>query len=103
ILALQSQTAGRVSSAAAPRRAVRSGRHRGSRTGPRFPETLGDDRPLYGFRAKGLGDNEAPHRRVAGMAADYVPMMRGVQPERRGRRFLPRCAEAAGLVQMPGG
>ncbi|AKT37645.1 amino acid adenylation domain-containing protein [Chondromyces crocatus] len=41
---------------------------------------LGKDRPFYAIQAKGI-DGEAPNRRIDTMAAQYVEMLRAVQPE----------------------
>jgi amino acid adenylation domain-containing protein len=41
---------------------------------------LGTDQPLYGFQARGLDGEQPPHPRIEEMAADYVQLMRGVQP-----------------------
>lgn len=47
---------------------------------PRFLDAFGSDLPIYGFRLKGVGGTEVPFRRVEDMAADYIAMMRQVQP-----------------------
>jgi acyl transferase domain-containing protein/thioesterase domain-containing protein/acyl carrier protein len=42
---------------------------------------LGEDRPFYGFQARGLTDKAPPHDEVESMAAQYVEELRKVQPE----------------------
>jgi acetoacetyl-CoA synthetase len=42
--------------------------------------------PLYAIQARGLAEDETPHRSFASMAADYVGQIRRVQP--RGPYFL---------------
>lgn len=37
-------------------------------------------RPVYGFQARGLDEDQEPHMRVEDMAADYIEHMRKVQP-----------------------
>jgi amino acid adenylation domain-containing protein len=46
-----------------------------------FLDALGEDRPVYGFQAKGRGAAGPPHRNLVEMAADYVAAMRRVQPD----------------------
>ncbi len=41
---------------------------------------LGHEQPVYGFKARGLNGDRAPHASVTTMAADYVAELRGVQP-----------------------
>jgi thioesterase domain-containing protein len=41
---------------------------------------LGDQQPLYGIQARGLGGDEAPHATVEEMAAGYIQEMRQQQP-----------------------
>jgi amino acid adenylation domain-containing protein len=48
---------------------------------PRFLEAFGADQPIYAFSARGLDGCDAPHRRITDMAADYIALMRRVQPE----------------------
>jgi acetoacetyl-CoA synthetase len=38
-------------------------------------------RPVYGLQARGLGEGQEPHVRVADMAREYIGHMRRVQPE----------------------
>jgi len=47
---------------------------------------LGHELPVYGFKARGLDGDRAPHDSVTAMAADYVAELRVVQP--RGPYFL---------------
>ncbi|AUX29427.1 MULTISPECIES: non-ribosomal peptide synthase/polyketide synthase [Sorangium] len=42
---------------------------------------LGQDRPFYGFQARGIEDDQQPHHRIEDMAAQYVEALRAVQPE----------------------
>ncbi|MBH8563642.1 amino acid adenylation domain-containing protein [Nostoc sp. CENA67] len=42
---------------------------------------LGDERPIYGFQARGWDGIQAPHTTVEAMAADYIKEIRSVQPE----------------------
>jgi acetoacetyl-CoA synthetase len=42
---------------------------------------LDTSRPVYGLQARGLGEGQEPHVRVADMAAEYIGHMRRVQPE----------------------
>lgn len=42
---------------------------------------LPEDQPLYALRARGLEGEEAPHRRFEQMAADFVALIREVQPK----------------------
>jgi amino acid adenylation domain-containing protein len=44
-------------------------------------QLLGSDQPFYGFQAKGLDGNQAPHTSIKEMAAHYIREMREVQPE----------------------
>ena len=39
------------------------------------------DQPIYGFKARGLDGESAPHESAEAMAADYVREMRELQPE----------------------
>jgi thioesterase domain-containing protein len=41
---------------------------------------LGEDQPVFAFQARGADGREAPHRRVADMAAEYIEAMRRTQP-----------------------
>jgi amino acid adenylation domain-containing protein len=43
-------------------------------------QTIGPERPFYGFQAQGLYGGARPHRRVEEMAAHYLKEMRTVQP-----------------------
>ncbi|MEQ1871081.1 MAG: thioesterase domain-containing protein, partial [Vicinamibacterales bacterium] len=47
----------------------------------RFLDALGSEQPVYGFQARGLVDHDTPHASIADMAAEYIALMRGVQPE----------------------
>ncbi|WP_089724116.1 AMP-binding protein [Candidatus Thiosymbion oneisti] len=42
---------------------------------------VGQNQPIYGFRARGLDGQQAPHTEVEAMAADYVKEIRAVQPK----------------------
>jgi len=42
---------------------------------------LGPDQPFYALQPKGLDGKEAPYTRIEDMAADYLEVMRQVQPE----------------------
>jgi amino acid adenylation domain-containing protein len=42
---------------------------------------LGPDQPFYGFQARGLDDDQAPHDDVRSMAADYLSQMLSIQPK----------------------
>ncbi|MBN1138918.1 MAG: amino acid adenylation domain-containing protein [Anaerolineae bacterium] len=42
---------------------------------------LGPEQPVYGVQARGLEGRDAPHTRVENMAADYVEVIRRVQPQ----------------------
>ena len=42
---------------------------------------LGSDQPFYGFQAKGLDGQHQPYRQVEEMAADYIRVLRVVQPQ----------------------
>ncbi|MDQ1640627.1 MAG: hypothetical protein QOF62_3966 [Pyrinomonadaceae bacterium] len=44
-------------------------------------QLLGSDQPFYGFQAKGLDGNQAPHTSIKEMAAHYIREMREVQPD----------------------
>jgi amino acid adenylation domain-containing protein len=67
--------------------------------GRRFLDALGGDQPVYGFRAKGLGTDDPPHRRVIDMASTYIALMRGVQPT--GPYFLgAACAGCLVALEM---
>ncbi len=46
-----------------------------------FSSHFGEDQPIYGLQARGLGGDEAPHTSIELMAADYVRAIRTVQPE----------------------
>jgi len=41
---------------------------------------LACDRPVYGIQPHGLDPDQEPHRRIEDMAADYLAIMRAVQP-----------------------
>ncbi len=41
---------------------------------------LPDDQPLYGLQARGIDGKQAPHTRVADMAAEYIERIRSTQP-----------------------
>lgn len=41
---------------------------------------IASDRPLYGFRARGLSPGETPHTSVEDMARDYLQHLRALQP-----------------------
>ncbi|BAZ48975.1 McnE protein [Nostoc sp. NIES-4103] len=42
---------------------------------------LGEERPIYGFKARGWDGIQPPHTTVEAMAADYIKEIRSVQPE----------------------
>jgi thioesterase domain-containing protein/acyl carrier protein len=42
---------------------------------------LGGDQPFYGIQARGLNGEQEPHTRIEEMAADYLQLVRSVQPE----------------------
>lgn len=42
---------------------------------------LGPDQPFYGLQAKGLDGLTPPHTSIESMAADYIELVRAVQPE----------------------
>ena len=48
-------------------------------TSPPFLALLGDDQPLWAFRARGL-DGSEPHETLGAMAADYAVELRNVRP-----------------------
>jgi thioesterase domain-containing protein/acyl carrier protein len=47
---------------------------------------LGAAQPVYGFQARGLNEDPPPHTRIEDMAADYIQLLRTVQP--KGPYFL---------------
>jgi phthiocerol/phenolphthiocerol synthesis type-I polyketide synthase E len=44
-------------------------------------KNIGTQQPIYGFRPRGIFLNETPHRNVQEMAADYIKVIKNVQPE----------------------
>ncbi len=46
-----------------------------------FLYQLGQSRPIYGIRARGLDGIQAPHQSVEDMARDYVAEIQAIQPE----------------------
>jgi len=49
-------------------------------TSPTFLALLGDEQPVWAFRARGLGGGE-PHETLEAMAADYAAEIRRVRPQ----------------------
>jgi thioesterase domain-containing protein len=60
---------------------------------------LSADQPLYAIRARGLEGDEVPHRRFEDMAADFLALIRQVQP--RGPYFIVGyCAGSLTALEM---
>jgi thioesterase domain-containing protein/acyl carrier protein len=47
---------------------------------PQLLNLLGDDQPLYVFRARGADGIQEPHETIEAMAEDYIDALRQVQP-----------------------
>src|SRR5262249_49120012 len=60
---------------------------------------LSEDQPLYAIRARGLEGEEAPHRRFEQMAADFVALIREVQPHGP-YALLGYCAGSLTALEM---
>ncbi|HEY8536257.1 MAG TPA: amino acid adenylation domain-containing protein, partial [Vicinamibacterales bacterium] len=66
---------------------------------PALLDALGREQPLYGFQARGYDGGAPPHDSVADMAAEYLELLRRVQP--RGPYFLGAvCAGAVVALEM---
>jgi amino acid adenylation domain-containing protein len=66
---------------------------------PRLLDAVGGDQPIYAFRARGLDGQAPPHRRIVDMAADYISLLRRVQPEGPYCLGAP-CAGALVVLEM---
>lgn len=64
---------------------------------PQFMATLGNSRPFFAFRARGLDGLQSPHPNIASMASDYICEMKSKQA--KGPYFLGGIC-AGGIVAL---